>query len=55
MDANITLPGLPSCGAVHIRAEYVWRMHRLLLVFGDTQDIVGTFATFSSAGGQTTV
>jgi hypothetical protein len=26
-----------------------------LLVFGDTQDIVGMFAIFSSAGHQTTV
>jgi len=30
-------------------------MHRLLLVFGDIQDIVDTFAIFSSADGQTTV
>jgi len=55
MDANVSLSGLPSCRTLHIRAEYIWRMHRLLLVFGDTQDIVGSFATFSSAGGQITV
>jgi hypothetical protein len=55
MPTNVALAGLPSCRAIQIGAEYVWRMHRLLLVFGDTQDIVDTFATFSSAGGQATV
>jgi hypothetical protein len=55
MAANVALADLPSCRTVHVRAKYVWRTHRLLLVFGDTQDIVGTFANFSSAGGQTTV
>ena len=55
MTANVTLADLPSCRTVHVRAKYVWRMHRLLLVFGHTQDIVDTFAIFSSADGQTTV
>ena len=54
MDANVSLSSLPSCWTLPIRAEYIWRMHRLLLVFGDTQDIVGSFATFSSARGQIT-
>jgi hypothetical protein len=55
MTANVALSGLASCRTVDIRAEYVWRTHRFLLVFGDTQDSIDTFATFSSAGSQSTI
>jgi hypothetical protein len=55
MTADVALAGLSSCRTVQVRAEYLWRTHRALLVFGDIQDIVDTFAIFSSADGQTTV
>jgi hypothetical protein len=53
--ADVALADLSSCRTVQVRTEYLWRTHRALLVFGDIQDIVDTFATFSSADGQTTV
>src|SRR6185436_13430587 len=28
VNTNVALPSLPSCGTVHIRAQYVWRTHR---------------------------